>query len=704
MVILNDYKAVLDLFDRRGNIYSSRPENHIAKDILFRNDVHALFTPYGDKWLQLRKIFQQLLRTSSVDKFIPLQAAESTRTLHQLLHDPNRWYDHIRRYTMSVMLASIFGLQGASFDSPRVKTLWHITEQNTAINELGATPPIDIFPFLKLLPDFMSPWRKWAWDIRKDYRKWLFGLVQESREYSKQPNAPDCFLNRLFRDQEKSGLDDEGIAYIGSSMTLRWRPTAAGGIPHTLTQDDHYEGYFFPKDTIFFANAWSIHRSEDFSNPDDFIPERWLGNKLGINKVSSGSDVQDESDGRRAQYVFGAGRRVCSGQRMAENSLMISLSKLVWAFDFTAPPNTKIDTSIETGYEGGFLVTPKKFPLDIKPRSSEHAAVIEKEMKEVAPLLDTFVVAVSLNYRDIAIPLGKFPSPARESYVPTSDGAGIVIAVGDQVKMHRVGDRVCTLFTQDHQKGLFKMAMKKSFLGASVDGPLRQYATYPETGLVQVPKSMTLIEASTLPCAALTAWNSLFGLEGRKVSPGDWVLTQGTGGVSLFAAQLALAAGAKVIHTTSSDKKGETLKTLGVHHIINYKTDPSWGETAKKLTGGEGCAHVIDVGGEETIAQSFAAVKEEGVISVVGFLGNPEGKHNPDLFGKIFGQVAIVRGIEIGSREQFVEMCGFMERHWIRAVVDERVFGFGKAKGAFVYLREQRFVGKVVVRVAEEDS
>ncbi|KAF2174241.1 hypothetical protein M409DRAFT_35217 [Zasmidium cellare ATCC 36951] len=454
MVILNDYKAVLDLFDRRGNIYSSRPDNHIANDILFQNQVHALFTPYGDKWRQLRRIIQELLRTSAVDKLVPLQTAESTQTLYHLLHDPNRWYDHIRRYSMAVMLASIFGLRGASFDSPRVKTLWDITEQNTAINELGATPPVDIFPFLKLLPDFLSPWRIWARNIRKDYRKWLFGLVRESREHSARPDAPDCFLGQMFRGQEKNGLDDEGIAYVGSSLleagtdttastilsfllamvtypsclrkcqdevdarcgtlrspsiddldhfpyiracmdeTLRWRPVAAGGIPHTLTQDDHYEGYFFPKGTMFFANTWSIHRSQEFARPDDFIPERFLKNKFGIDQKASGdADIhptQDGGDGRRIHYVFGAGRRICSGQRMAEHSLMINLAKLVWAFNFTAPPNTTIDTSIETGYEGGFLVNPKKFPVDITPRSSAHAEVIEREMKDFTPFLDTF--------------------------------------------------------------------------------------------------------------------------------------------------------------------------------------------------------------------------------------------------------------------------------------------------------------------------
>lgn len=313
------------------------------------------------------------------------------------------------------------------------------------------------------------------------------------------------------------------------------------------------------------------------------------------------------------------------------------------------------------------------------------------------------VVAVSLNYRDIAIPLGKFPSPARSSYIPTSDGAGIVVAVGDQVKLHRIGDRVCTLFTQGHRNGRFKLEMKKGFLGSNADGPLRQYATYPEMGLVPAPGSMSLMEAATLPCAALTAWNSLFGLEGRKITPGDWVLTQGTGGVSLFAAQMALAAGARVIQTTSSDGKGEKLKKLGVQHLINYKTDKTWGKTAKHLTGGEGVAHVVDVGGLDTIAQSFEPIREEGVISLVGFLGNAAGSDGGDLFAKIWSHVAIVRAIEIGSREQFLEMNEFMTRHTIRPVVDGKVFEFDQAKEAFEYLKEQRFFGKVVIRVGDEN-
>lgn len=143
------------------------------------------------------------------------------------------------------------------------------------------------------------------------------------------------------------------------------------------------------------------------------------------------------------------------------------------------------------------------------------------------------IAAVSLNYRDVAIPTGKYPLYWNSTIIPTSDGAGTIVAVGEAVTLHRVGGKVCTLFTQAHQFGPFRHEMRQTTLGSAVDGPLRQWAVYPEQGLVAVPSSLGLVEASTLPCAAVTAWNALNGLEGMRVGRGDVVLCQGTGGVSL---------------------------------------------------------------------------------------------------------------------------------------------------------------------------
>jgi len=160
----------------------------------------------------------------TVDALLPIQNAEATQTLHQLLTEPDGWYDHIRRYSTAVILASVFGLRGATFDSPRVKDLYHVQDQLTQITEVGATPPVDIFPFLKSLPDFMSPWRQWARAIRAEHRRFWFSLVAESKEHLQRPGVSDCFLKRMMTDASKSGLDDEHIAYLAGTLVSFFGP------------------------------------------------------------------------------------------------------------------------------------------------------------------------------------------------------------------------------------------------------------------------------------------------------------------------------------------------------------------------------------------------------------------------------------------------------------------------------------------------
>lgn len=196
--------------------------------------------------------------------------------------------------------------------------------------------------------------------------------------------------------------------------------------------------------------------------------------------------------------------------------------------------------------------------------------------------------------------------------VAASDGAGKVLAVGSKVTQFSKGDKVVTLFNQGHQYGPVTPSALKSSLGGVVDGCLRQYAVFNENGLVLAPSNLTPTEAGTLTCAPLTSWNALYGLVSKSVKPGDWVLTQGTGGVSLSAIQFAKAAGATVIATTSSEEKAERLKKLGADHVINYKKDPNWGETAKQLSRNkEGIDHIIEVGGPGSMAQSL-----KGTLSI----------------------------------------------------------------------------------------
>lgn len=323
----------------------------------------------------------------------------------------------------------------------------------------------------------------------------------------------------------------------------------------------------------------------------------------------------------------------------------------------------------------------------------------------------------SLNYRDLIIPKvphhlsssypknqahpslqGKYPFPIDLPVIPASDGAGTIVATGPRVSRFQKGDRVLTLFNQSHLAGPIKASDSLTGLGGKLDGTLCQYGAFDESGLVHMPSTLDFQQGSTLPCAALTAWNALYGVESKSLKPGDTVLAQGTGGVSMFALQFAKAAGARVISTTSSDAKAEVLKKLGADHVINYKTDQNWGDTAKKLTpGGIGCAHVVEVGGPKTMAQSLKAIRPEGTISIIGFLGGFS-KDQPS-FLDCLNNICTVRGVLVGSRLQFEQMNEAIDANGIKPVVDEKVFVLEEAKEAYQYMWDQKHFGKLTIKI-----
>lgn len=275
-----------------------------------------------------------------------------------------------------------------------------------------------------------------------------------------------------------------------------------------------------------------------------------------------------------------------------------------------------------------------------------------------------------------------YPFPLDLPVVAGSDGAGEVLEVGPKVTKFKRGDKVVTLFNQHHQAGPIDNRGATSGLGGVFDGTLRQYGVFNEDGVVRAPANLSHVEAATLTCAALTSWNALYGL--KPLKPGETVLVQGTGGVSLFALQFAKAAGARVIATTSSKEKMETLKKLGADHVINYREDKNWGETARKLTVNEqGVDHVIEVGGEDTMGQSLKAVKYEGIISLIGFLGGAQPK---DSILEPLSKICTIRGIYVGSRQQLEEMCAAIEANDIHPVVDEKIFTLDQVKEAYEYM------------------
>ncbi|KJX93524.1 zinc-containing alcohol dehydrogenase like protein [Zymoseptoria brevis] len=302
----------------------------------------------------------------------------------------------------------------------------------------------------------------------------------------------------------------------------------------------------------------------------------------------------------------------------------------------------------------------------------------------------------SLNYRDLIITKGKYPFGQRDNVVPGSDGAGVVEAVGKNVKRFKKGDKVATLFNQGHIAGSLDPISVASGLGGMMDGCLRQYGAFDEEGLVHLPKNLNFVEGASLTCAGLTAWNALYGL--KPLMPGDWVLTQGTGGVSIFAVQFAKAAGAKVIATTSSAAKGEKLKALGADHVLNYKEDSAWGETAKKLTEGAGVQHVVEVGGPNTMKQSLQAIAIDGVISVIGFIGGAKGEDQPTMLDALTN-ICTIRGVLVGSRKQFEAMNRAIEANGIKPVIDEKVFKLEDLKEAYQYMWDQKHFAKVGIQI-----
>ncbi len=304
------------------------------------------------------------------------------------------------------------------------------------------------------------------------------------------------------------------------------------------------------------------------------------------------------------------------------------------------------------------------------------------------------LTAAALNYRDLVVVNGGYGSLQRTSdLVMLSDGAGKVATVGDGVRRFKRGDRVASTFFDDWVAGEPTQEKLNSALGALVDGVLAEYRVFPERALVATPDDLSDAEAATLPCAALTAWSALISQGGLR--PGESVLVLGTGGVSLFALQFAKLAGARVIATSSSDRKLKKVKALGADHVINYKTTPDWGKEVLAITGGRGVDHVVEVGGAGTLKQSLRAVRAGGRVYLIGVLSGA--KHDL-MLPFILTRNVRVQGITVGSREQFEAMLRAIAHARLRPVID-RKFPMARFADACDHLAAGRHFGKVVIEI-----
>jgi NADPH:quinone reductase-like Zn-dependent oxidoreductase len=332
------------------------------------------------------------------------------------------------------------------------------------------------------------------------------------------------------------------------------------------------------------------------------------------------------------------------------------------------------------------IVIQGKFGLD---------SLTQVDLPDPKPERDEVVLkmrAASINYRDLMIVQGTYNPRQPLPLVPFSDGVGEVIAIGPDVTRVKIGDRVCPIFVQAWIDGETSMAKLKTTLGSPLPGVLSELYVTRESGLVKVPSHLSDAEAATLPCAALTAYNALFGT--GSLTAGQTVLVQGTGGVSIFALQFAKMVGARAIVTSSSDEKLERAKSLGAWETINYKTNPDWDKRVIELTDRIGVDQVVEVGGAGTLVRSIRAVRVAGTVSIIGALTGAAQEVN--VLPVLMRHVRL-QGIIVGSRTMFEAMNRAIEATNLRPVIDAKSFTFGEAKQALEYMSTGNHFGKIVV-------
>ena len=303
------------------------------------------------------------------------------------------------------------------------------------------------------------------------------------------------------------------------------------------------------------------------------------------------------------------------------------------------------------------------------------------------------VRAVSLNYRDLLVVQGKYNPRMKLPRVPLSDGAGEIVSVGAEVTGWKPGERVVAPFFPAWLNGELTGPAAASALGGDVDGMLREFITIRADALLSIPDHLSYEQAAALPCAAVTAWNGLF-VSGH-LKPGQTLLLQGTGGVSLFGLQFGKIAGANIILLSSSDAKLERARALGADHTINYKSTPDWEKEIHKITNGRGVDLTLEVGGTGTLSKTLKATTYAGQVSLIGVLTGISGDVQ---IAPVLHKAITIRGIYVGSRTIFESMNRAIAQHKIEPIIDQ-VFSFDQALDAFRHLESAQHFGKIVIRI-----
>ncbi|KAK7437469.1 hypothetical protein VKT23_018540 [Stygiomarasmius scandens] len=435
VVVVTSMKAVKELIDQQSSLTCDRPKSYMAETMY--GDVHMTLINYNENWRLLRKNMHSILTPAGAAKHQPIQHAEATQLMYELLHSPERFFTHIKRYSTSVIASVVFGKHFPRYECPEIDAIFKSVDAAERVFEIGAHPPIDQLPFLNYIPDRWARWKRMAkWGNRLSARIY-FHLLKVCEERIQRGEENGCYLENVIKHQEEYGLTRRMTGYLGGvfldgashttsaflqnvimcltafpeaqrkaqeeidrvighnhvprledldqlpycqaiiNETHRFRPIAPLGIPHAMRADGQYRNYLLPKGTMIFINTWGIyHDPEMYDDPEVFNPDRYLGNPTG---TKAGVDIRDF---RNTNIAFGGGRRICPGMHLANASLALNVMNLLWAFDFSPAVDPSTGNTIPVdifNYEKGAFYAPAPFSCTIKSRSAAKALIIEEE-------------------------------------------------------------------------------------------------------------------------------------------------------------------------------------------------------------------------------------------------------------------------------------------------------------------------------------
>ncbi|KAG4292662.1 hypothetical protein FPRO06_12150 [Fusarium proliferatum] len=445
MIVLNTDQTVKELVDKRGGIYSSRPESYIGQDVL-SGGFRILFMPDNEVWKMARKLVHRILGATAARSYIPYQDLESKAMLFDFLKSPDHFVDHLRRYTASLTTQITFGSRTTSIKDERFKEAFDIFDRSSEMIGSRTAALLDLIPALRRIPEFLMPIKKEGRKIHKREQNLFLRFYLAAKKGLEDGSAKPCVCVDLVKLQKEEGFSDTFASYLSGSLlqagsettasiligfvqamvifpevakasqmeldrvcgdrlpslddlpdlpyihacvkeSLRWMPGFMLGIPHATAQHDNYLGYYIPKGATVIINVWAIHNNpKRHPSPRQFDPMRYIDDQQTSIEAANNPDPT-----KRDHYVFGAGRRRCQGMHIADRSLFLAISRLLWAFDFDRVVSAEMGRDIIPDAEEvteGIMSIPSPFPVRIVPRSTERAEAVASAWSQASDLLD----------------------------------------------------------------------------------------------------------------------------------------------------------------------------------------------------------------------------------------------------------------------------------------------------------------------------